>query len=101
MFIITNYNDKDQDKDNGNDVKDKDNDNSKDNDNKKAWQVASVGAQVAGQMHLFEFVPASLADEKPSEGRSIYRSAYMDIRLREKNQQKELGSNYLSNLKQQ
>lgn len=41
---------------------------------------------MAGQMHLFEFVPASLADEQPADGRSIYRSAYMDIRLRQKQQ---------------
>lgn len=34
-------------------------------------------------MYLFDFVPASLADAQPSSGRSIYRSAYMEIRLRQ------------------
>lgn len=35
-------------------------------------------------MHLFEFVPASqLVEGEPRHRRSIYRSAYLDIRLRE------------------
>lgn len=34
-------------------------------------------------MYLFDFVPASLADAQPSSGRRIYRSAYMEIRLRQ------------------
>lgn len=89
MFIITNYIDKDQD----NDVSA--------NYNEKAWQsLASVQSEVAGQMHLFEFVPASVADAQPSEGRSIYRSAYLDIRLRQKKQEMEMGSNYSQCTKQ-
>lgn len=55
-------------------------------------------------MYLFEFVPASLADAQPSSGRSIYRSAYMEIRLRQteessQKQQKLLGTvcNVLNN----
>lgn len=35
-------------------------------------------------MHLFEFIPASqLVEGEPRHRRSIYRSAYLDIRLRE------------------
>jgi len=35
-------------------------------------------------MHLFEFVPVSqLVEGEPRHRRSIYRSAYLDIRLRE------------------
>lgn len=48
--------------------------------------IESVPEVARQQMYLFEFVPASLADAQPSAsgGRSIYRSAYMEIRLRQR-----------------
>lgn len=48
--------------------------------------IESVREVARQQMYLFEFVPASLADAQPSGsgGRSIYRSAYMEIRLRQR-----------------